>query len=305
MNGSHIVVGGSAYADIDVLACVVAYTELLLHNGHEAKGIITGPWNQTIPNSIRKWPIPIENSFQETLNPCHFILVDISDPKFMEKFVRIDQVSEIYDHHYGHESFWKEKLPNDTHIERVGACATLIWEKFKENNCEHLISEVSANLLYTAIFSNTLNFKSLVTVDRDRIASEEILKYASLPQDWKSIYYSEVAEGFNKDLSTLIQKDTKLVDFHGSQIYFGQVEIWNATPIIHKFEHKFTPKPNEEWLINIASIEEDHSYFYTNSARLQEKMAHITDATRISENFQVSSRLWLRKEILRKITSSK
>jgi len=43
-----MVVGGSAYADIDVLACIAAYTQLLNLKGYQAQGIITGPWNQTI-----------------------------------------------------------------------------------------------------------------------------------------------------------------------------------------------------------------------------------------------------------------
>jgi len=48
MNKLHMVVGGSAYADIDVLACIAAYTQLLNLKGYQAQGIITGPWNQTI-----------------------------------------------------------------------------------------------------------------------------------------------------------------------------------------------------------------------------------------------------------------
>ena len=53
MNRQHIVVGGSAYADIDVLACISAYTQLLKLKYCPAQGIITGPWNQTISYSMR------------------------------------------------------------------------------------------------------------------------------------------------------------------------------------------------------------------------------------------------------------
>ena len=108
--------------------------------------------------------------------PCKYVLVDISDPNHMEPFVTLENVAEVYDHHYGHEQLWKEKLPHSTYIERVGACATLIWEKFKENAFHSSISTLNANLLYTAIFANTLNFKSQVTSDRDLLASEELLK---------------------------------------------------------------------------------------------------------------------------------
>lgn len=205
----------------------------------------------------------------------------------------------MYDHHHGYEAFWKERLPNATFIEYVGACATLIWERFKREGLQNSISPTNANLLYTAIFSNTLNFRSHVTTDRDKIASEELLNHINLPSNWKSTYYTEVAEEFNKNLFEHICKDTKLIDLNGSKINFGQLEIWNAAPIIEKFDCKFNPKPNDEWLINIASIEEGCSYFFTNSDRLRNMMMQITGAKEIDRFLQISQRLWLRKEILR------
>lgn len=301
MNKKNIVVGGSTYADIDVLACIAAYTQLLALKGHQAQGIITGPWNQTISHSIRQWPTEIAPKFLLLKEPCNFILVDISDPKFVEQFVEVDKVIEVYDHHYGHEAFWKKRLPNSAFIEHVGACATLIWERFKKDRLQNSISTINANLLYTAIFANTLNFKSHVTTDRDKIASEELLKHIDLPNNWIATYYAEVAEEFNKGLSEHIHKDTKIVNLSGSSFNFGQIEIWNATPIIAMFDHKFHPKPNEEWLVNIASIEEGCSYFYSNSDRLQKKIMQVTAGKKINRFLQVSHRLWLRKEILREL----
>jgi inorganic pyrophosphatase/exopolyphosphatase len=302
MKDKYVVVGGRAYADIDVLACISAYTELLNLKGLSSHGIITGPWNQTIPESIKKWPINIKNTHWLENTPCKYVLVDISDPNHMEHFVTLDNVAEVYDHHYGHEQFWKEKLPHSTYIERVGACATLIWEKCKENALHSSISTLNANLLYTAIFANTLNFKSQVTSDRDLLAAEELLKLISLPLDWKSLYYAEVAEGFNKNLAELIQKDTKTVDVQGLQIHFGQVEIWNAASIIDRFECKFQPNPKQPWLVNIASIEENCSFFYSNSAPLKEKITEITRAKDFNPYIQLADRLWLRKEILRELS---
>ncbi len=303
MNKKCIVVGGSAYADIDVLACIAAYTQLLNLKGYHAQGVITGPWNQTISHSVRQWPTEIAQQFSPLDKPCEFILVDISDPKFVEKFVEIEKVIEVYDHHYGHESFWKERLPQSYFIDHVGACATLIWERFKKDGLQNSISTINANLLYTAIFANTLNFKSHVTTDRDEIASEELLKHTDLPNDWKATYYVEVAEEFNKNLSEHIRKDTKLIDLNGTSINFGQLEIWNAAPIIDKFDCKFSPRPDDEWLINIASIEEGCSYFYTNSDRLRNIIMQITDAREVNRFLQVSNRLWLRKEVLKEFLS--
>lgn len=102
MNRKSIVVGGGAYADIDVLACIAAYTQLLNLKGYHAQGVITGPWNQTISHSVRQWPTEIAKRFLPLEQSCNFVLVDISDPKFVEQFVEIENIMEVYDHHYGY-----------------------------------------------------------------------------------------------------------------------------------------------------------------------------------------------------------
>ena len=112
------------------------------------------------------------------------------------------------------------------------------------------------------------------------------------------VYYEEIAEGFNKDLAAHIHNDTKTIHLDGTNIRFGQVEVWDATPLIAQFEKRFDPHPSEEWLINIASIKENRSYFYTNSSHLREKIQLITLAKEMNRYFQIAQRLWLRKEIL-------
>lgn len=87
----YIVVGGSAYADIDVLACVQAYKQYLQLQGHAAISIITGPWNQTIPPSVKLWQIDVEKEFFYQNTPCYFVLVDFSDPKYVDSFVNLVQ----------------------------------------------------------------------------------------------------------------------------------------------------------------------------------------------------------------------
>lgn len=69
------------------------------------------------------------------------------------------------------------------------------------------------------------------------------------------------------------------------------------------FECKFTPHSNEEWLINIASIEEGKSYIYTNTARLRHKLREIIEIKSINHHFQLAPRLWLRKELMRELSS--
>jgi inorganic pyrophosphatase/exopolyphosphatase len=305
MSKTLVVVGGSSYADIDVLACVFAYKELLTLLGKKALAVITGPWNQTIPASMRSWKIDIDTELKIDPKSCEFVLVDFSDPKHMEKFVTLEAVREVFDHHFGHEEFWKERLGKQAYIEKVGACATLIWEQFKFYGVQHLIKPLSANLLYTAIFANTLDFKSSVTHQRDTTSATELLPYTTTAKDWKSIYYAEVAQGFEEDVQAKICQDTKTIELFGKIFSFGQIELWDARSLILSEKiANLPPRKHQgafisDWIVNIVSIEEGKSYLYSNSQFLKNVLAEITSATTHDETFLVTEKLWLRKELLR------
>lgn len=304
----NIVTGGSAYTDIDVLACGAAHAQLLRLLGKQADAVLTAPWNQTIPSPIRMWDIQITPTYLQQRNKdCSYILVDVSDPKHFAPFVDLEQVVEVFDHHHGFKHYWEEKLGQKAHIDSVGACATLIWESFKAHQAEHLIETVNANLLYTAIFANTLDYKSSVTTARDIKAGKELESHVDLPDNWKSIYYQSVEDNFLCHLQDNIQKDTKTVSLFGRTLLLGQLEIWNAHTYLmgaHKdlfFEKLKTDvlEGRNEFMLNVVSIEEGVNYIICNSPFFQDKLLQMMEAKNINEHTLVTSKLWLRKEILK------
>jgi len=309
-----IVVGGSAYADIDVLACVAAFKQLLQLRGSCAHGVIMGPWNQTIPPSVRRWPIDVENKFLYDGEKCNFVLVDFSDPSYVDDFVNLNEVIKVFDHHYGYDDYWKEKIGDKAKIEKVGACATLIWEEFKKTKNDHQISVVNANLLYTAIFANTLDFKSDVTCERDRLAASELIPYTNLPLNWHEQYYTEIEEEFLKNTLTNIKEDTKAITILDTQFNFGQIELVDARSFLKQSIDRFAElelKVSEDskkksWVVNIVSIEEGCSYIYSNCSELLEWLKMITMPKDLekkcnSGTILVTPRLWLRKELLKEL----
>jgi inorganic pyrophosphatase/exopolyphosphatase len=305
-----IVMGGSAYADIDVLACAAAYKQYLQLHGHCAHALITGPWNQTIPSSIRQWQLDVEKEFPYRGRACKFILVDISDPRYVDSFVDLDAVEEVFDHHYGYENYWKEKIGDRANIEKVGACATLIWEKFKTAKIEDKITSTHANLLYTAVIANTLDFKSTVTHERDRVAAEELRSCISLPADWKERYYTEIeAEFLQNSLKNLLE-DTKSITLFNTRFNFGQIELTNAQNFLQNSMSSLEmldlrvdcENKKEQWIVNIVSIEEGCSYLYSNCLELLELLKRITSARIVDgKNLLATQRLWLRKELLKEM----
>lgn len=297
-----IITTGSIFADIDALACGVAYKELLSKK-IDVELVLVGPLNNTVTKSVLKWNLDFKNTYQE--EDCSFILVDVSNKDVLPDFVKPDKIIEVWDHRFGYQDFWKEKNTRVV-IDEVGACATLIWEEFKRKGVEGSISTISANLLYTAIFSNTLNFKSLVTTSRDRNAFAELSKYVSLPPNWIEMFYQESEKEAEKHPDIAIRNDTKVIDIPEKHIKMtiGQIELWKSHDFITKnrqiIKETLLSFGNEEWFMSAPSISEGINYLYTENEQTKKTLCNLLDAT-FQGDIGVTNKLSLRKEILKKM----
>ena len=167
--------------DLDAFACVFAYKEFLVKNGQEAESVIFGTPQDEVKYLIDRFNIPAtENNSKQLDSAAKIILVDSSQLETLDKSVNPQNVIEIIDHR---EVTDANLFPNaKIQIELIGAAGTLIAEKFIKRQTE--ISFESAVLLYGAIISNTLNFKSNTTTERDRIAASWLNKKANLPENF-------------------------------------------------------------------------------------------------------------------------
>src|SRR5690606_30261570 len=147
--------------------------------------------NHSISNFIREeYSFEILTKLPEKVSG--YVIVDVSEPSHIADFVEPEKVVSVFDHHYGFTDYWIEKIREEnTHIEMIGACATLIWEEFKKSDFEKEISETSASLLAIAIISNTFNLSVSLTSERDIKAYEELLPLTNLTRDWKEQYFRE------------------------------------------------------------------------------------------------------------------
>ncbi|MFT4804194.1 MAG: inorganic pyrophosphatase/exopolyphosphatase [Psychroserpens sp.] len=305
---SYIVTSGAKYMDIDAFSCSLAMSQLLTLIGRESYSVHTAPLNHSITASLRKMPLNYETNFSRSLNrKSQFIIVDTSDPDHFENFVDVNRIHSIYDHHFGHENYWQEKLGVKSKIEPVGACATLIVEEFQAENIP--ISQLNNStriLLLTAIVSNTLNFRSFLTTDRDRSAYLELLSCTILPDSWIPDYYAEIDAQLQKDIDLTIRNDTKEV-FIGDCIYvIGQLEVWDSSNLLgsHLIESFLanvpTVTPEPVWFLVISDIQNGSNRLLTRNNRAKEILEHCLDAKFIKDE-AITERLWMRKEIIREI----
>lgn len=292
-----IVTSGQSFTDIDALACAISYTELLKKKGKRVEAVLPGDLNKTITEGVKKWGL--NYSTKPSTKYAEFILVDVSDRKYFAKFVKEEKIIEIFDHRLGFEKYWKKKLKKNSHIEMVGACATLIWEEFKKAKKDSEISEISANLISTAIIANTLNFKASVTTSRDKKAFKELSMYTKLPEDWAYLYFRDKDKEIDKNIESAIKNDLK-----GPRPFIAQLELWDAKKIINKHYKKIIKVMQSfhptDWFLTAPSLSEGKDYIITFNEDIK-KLLQKTIKAKFIGNIGTTDKFWLRKEILQKI----
>lgn len=74
-----IVTTGQAFADIDAVACVIAYAELLRLDGRTAEAYFPGALNNSVTRTIRAWGLDFVTTPSTT--DAEFVVMDVSEPQ--------------------------------------------------------------------------------------------------------------------------------------------------------------------------------------------------------------------------------
>jgi nanoRNase/pAp phosphatase (c-di-AMP/oligoRNAs hydrolase) len=291
---NYVLTAGTKYVDIDVLACTIALSEILAFDNIKSSIFLPGPFNGTIPKQYYHY----KESFIDILNDDdRYILLDISDPNHIDSKISLDAVDFVYDHHYGYEKFWKDRLCHKAIIGPVGACATLIAEQAIDSLNQ--LSKDSIHLLLLAIISNTLCFKAKVTSDRDKKIFDLLLPLSHFSENWIESYYNEIENGFLEDIENNIKNDMKTIN----NFHFSQIELYKIDSFLKK--HSLSSINNlmnnlfDHWVLNLVHIDKNENILLFSSVSLanlfQEKMSFIKK----ENGFFKTNRLCLRKEFLK------
>ncbi|HUV72444.1 MAG TPA: hypothetical protein VMW25_05565 [Clostridia bacterium] len=294
-----VVTTGERFCDIDALACVIAYQEI---PSQPAIPVISGPLNQSVSKEIREWKINYLTTIKD--KGFDYVIVDVSEKSQLPAFVNQERIIEIYDHHFGFEKPWQEKLGPKAKIEEIGACATLIWEEYQARKPKQKITALAANLLYTAIVSNTLNFQASITTARDKNAFEELKPLTNLPKNWIATYYLDQEKEIYRKPETVIKNDTKIQTIKGMKCAFGQLELWNSRDFLtenaNRVEAILKEFGTETWLLSSPCISEGRNYIFTKNPILKNQLSKTMPIS-FEGNIGITKILYLRKEILQKI----
>lgn len=303
-----IITAGSSYLDIDAYACCVAMKELLQLKGEAAVAYSDAHFNYSICQSlieegqvINVWPPGYD------MEKTNYIIVDVSDPIFIGKYVPLNRVKEVYDHHVGFEEYWKNHIGDGAHIEFIGAAATLIYREWKKSNLQDQMTRSTTLLLLAAILDNTLNLTSLNTTQEDVETFKELCKKEEIDDEWISSYFMEVQKSVEADLKNALFNDIKTIsnnDVIPSKM--AQICVWDAQRVLrsHSEIRQWFRSIKETWMINVIDVKNHCSYFVCDDSRYQKEIESIFNV-RFESGIAKSSVPYLRKEIIKIVGGKK
>lgn len=217
-----IIVTSYENPDLDGIACSIAYSELLDKLGKETKAVYFGDLGlevDFVKNYLNK--LPIQQKTGPYSPESDFVLVDTADPDAIDPEIPLDKVVEIYDHR---ELVFTEKFVNSKkQIEIVGSCATLIAEKFEENKITP--SDISATYLYSAIVSNTINFKNSVTTSRDIKMANRLKSLLNLPEDYIEKMFTSKSNVTPDNFEVVVKQDFAIKEINDKKVGIAQIEV--------------------------------------------------------------------------------
>ena len=267
---------GKKYIDIDGYASCLAYRELFHLRGIDAKVVSNSSPNYSVTKSLLELPYKFDDyNIQDT---DEFIIIDLSNKDFFERFVEENRIVEIIDHHAGYENYWHNLLGNNAVIENIGSVATIIVEKYEQYNLLDKMNKDIAKLLMAAILDNTLNFTANITKNRDLDAYNK-LKMISGINYFQDIYFSECQKFIEENFENAIKNDLKIekVNLYLPEV-LGQLTIWDINSILKKKQiiANVLSSYSDGWLINIISLKDNKSYIYCSNDEVKNNLYLLT-----------------------------
>lgn len=303
-----IITAGPNYLDIDAYACIVAMAELLNLQGEKAVAYSQAPYNYSVCQSLaeqgqvlNQLPVGCDS------NNAKYIIVDVSDPNFLRDSVPLNNVIEVYDHHAGFEEYWTSRIGDGSHIEFIGAAATLIYSQWIKAGLQDKMKRSTACLLMAAILDNTLNLMSSNTTDEDITVYTALCNYANEGESFRDSYFSEVQKSVEADLKNALKNDIKYIGQDlGLPPYIAQLCVWNSNEILKNISHIRSILDCLEggWMLNLIDIKHKCSYFVCDDSAYQKKIEMIFKVY-FESGVAKSTQPYLRKQIIKNMLNSK
>lgn len=156
------------------------------------------------------------------------ILVDHNEFSQSVNAVEKGTVLEVIDHHRIND--FSTSQPVAFRNETVGSTATIVATIFRENQIP--IPTNLAGLLLGAVLSDTMNFHSPTTTEKDKSTANILAAIADLDIDtFAEELFTITANQEKSSISDMINQDLKIYDIHSCKLSISQVIVSSAKEI--------------------------------------------------------------------------
>lgn len=292
--------------DIDGIACLIAYSELLGKLGKKVRATYFGNLSLEV-EFVKKFTkyFPVTKQSGSYPKDASFVLVDTADLDAIEPKLSPNRVIEVFDHRelVFIETFTNAKL----NIEKVGSCATLIAEQFRKNR--FVPSKNAAVYLYSAIISNTINFKNTVTTPRDISMATWLKGIAGVDDSYIKAMFEYKSKIENKEkLIFLIEQDFSTKELHNRCFGIAQIEVTNLNKVIRTYKdvirmelQKLKKRKKLDYVLFTGiDIVDGFNYLITIDKESDKLFSKAFEASQINGEYQTDS-IVMRKQIWPKI----
>jgi manganese-dependent inorganic pyrophosphatase len=199
------------------------------------------------------------------------ILVDHNEFSQSVNAVEKSTVLEVIDHHRIND--FSTSQPVAFRNEIVGSTATIIATIFRENQIP--IPANLAGLLLGAILSDTMNFHSPTTTEKDQFNANILAAIADLDLEaFAEELFSITEKQGNASLSDMINQDLKIYDICSCKLSISQVIVssaqtsrYDACEIVNALERFARKKQIDLAVLVYTSILENGSVIYAGGNR--------------------------------------
>lgn len=297
-----IVTSGSEFLDIDAWSGCVAYAELLNRLGRDVIAYSSAPINSSITNELLSSGVKLASDYIPK-DDDQYVIIDVSEPEFLDPIVKRESVVEVIDHHSGYEDYWQDKIGSGAHIEFIGAAATLVYERWVEAGQQKHINPDTAKALCAGILDNTLNFKASVTTMRDKAAFDALSCIGGIDDMWVHNYFMDCQRSALNNLEETIIGDTKRISKTDHlPALVSQLAVWDSDTFISGLLDEVASTLStlgNDWVLNLIDINKGESYFFSTSTDSQQKISATFGVKFGNNGVAKNYTMMLRKEILK------
>lgn len=241
----NIYITGHKNPDTDTICSAIAYQRGFESLGSDAKAIRLGeisPETLFVLNSLKlEHPLLIKDASE--LGDCALILVDHNEKGQSLENRESLQIIEVIDHHRLMD--FETKTPIDIRIESVGCTSTILYKIMMEKEMQ--IDKITAQLMLSAIISDTLLFKSPTCTDKDRDVAYILADISGLDINSYGMEMLKAGTDFlDKTVNQILEIDAKQFETNNGLFEVSQVSTVDIESVFKQYESDFKEKIKEK-----------------------------------------------------------